>query len=569
MSQMIQHYQTSFSIVAPPERGEIDILYQAQFLMGEWVKAHEGKRFRDAGRNPEVSFLIDGSFKKRTEYRSKYSWLKTDYCIMSKSTAWAMEYTHRDAKEKNVYWVSEIGLRYFGGNNKLVVSVKISYKISTEYALTGRNFSPDVSIPWCVAGLIESFDDCRFHSGGRDITVCIGKPVFVTNDETLNDLENLLPSPDRKLAIVLLCGDSRQLKDEAAFLAKNMFAKALVYVVPYQMSNPKFRSFIKRYGMVFQECRFVPPFTVYDRTLQDSLKYRVNIIDEAKGHRATILRTWLGIHPVNEQGGVSDVANVQLLLRRELYAKVVQSMKQYVPKENFEKIKQDLDEMSGLFMLSEEENKKAREEKKKLADRVDELEIKKEKLEEEKKKIESKHATEIFNIQMKQQGVARKTLSNMNVLPREYPDKLIGLKAFERFYGNLLFAVSAWSSAEEYSRRFEEVRIAWEMLYDLDQVLWQLIFDDGSINVAKEFNSKSRFEYAAGEGRMTTRDNELAATRKFEYQGKTYEMWKHLKYSNRTGKQLRIYFDIDHVKRKLIVGHIGDHLDNATTRTIH
>ena len=569
MSQLIQHYQTSFSIVRARERGGNDMLYQAQFLIGEWVKKHESKRFRGAGRNPEVSFRIDGSFRKRTEYKSKYSWLKTDYCIMSKSTAWAMEYTHRDAEEMNVYWVSEIGLRYFGNSNKLVVSVKISYKLSTEYALTGRNFLPDVSIPWCVAGLIETFDDCRFYSGDRDITLCIGKPVFVTNDEILNDLETLLPSSDRKLAIVLLCGDSQQLKDEAVFFAKNMFAKALVYVVPYQMSNPKFRSFIKRYGMVFQECRFVPPFTVYGRTLQDSLKYRVNIKDVANKRRATILKAWLGIHPVNENGGVPDVANVQLLLRRELYAKVVQSMKQYVPKENFEKIKLELDEVSGLFLLSEEENKKTREEKKRLADRVDELEFKKEELEEEKKEIKSKHATEIFNIQMKQQGVARKTLTNLNVLPREYPDTLIGLKAFERFYGNLLFAVSAWTSAEEYSSRFEDVRIAWEMLYDLDQVLWQLIFSDVSINVAKEFNSNSRFEYAAGEGRMTTRDNELAATRKFEYQGKTYEMWKHLKYSNRTGKQLRIYFDIDHEKRKLIVGHIGDHLDNATTRTLH
>ena len=83
-----------------------------------------------------------------------------------------------------------------------------------------------------------------------------------------------------------------------------------------------------------------------------------------------------------------------------------------------ELVKQELDEMSGLFLLSEEENKKAREEKKKLADRVDELEFKKVELEEEKKEIKSKHATEIFNLQMIQQGVARKTLSKVNVLPR-------------------------------------------------------------------------------------------------------------------------------------------------------
>ena len=87
MSQLIQHYQTGLSIVKSQESGESDMLYQAQFLIGEWVKAKEGKRFRVHKRNPQTSFCIDGAFIKRAEYKSKYSWLKTDYCIMSNSTA--------------------------------------------------------------------------------------------------------------------------------------------------------------------------------------------------------------------------------------------------------------------------------------------------------------------------------------------------------------------------------------------------------------------------------------------------------------------------------------------------
>lgn len=57
--------------------------------------------------------------------------------------------------------------------------------------------------------------------------------------------------------------------------------------------------------------------------------------------------------------------------------------------------------------------------------------------------------------------------------------------------------------------------------------------------------------------------------RKFEFEGRPYEMWTHLKYGNRTGKQLRIHFAIDREKQRIIVGYIGEHMDNATTRTIH
>lgn len=562
MSQLIQHYQTGLSIVKSQETGESDMLYQAQFLIGEWVKAKEGKRFRAHKRNPQTSFCIDGAFIKRAEYKSKYSWLKTDYCIMSNSTAWAMEYTHRDDKEKNIFWVSQIGLRYFNDSFKLVISVKISYKLSTEYVLTGKNYSPDISIPWCVAELIKKFEGCNFFSGSHDITKGIGKPIHATNNEILKDIGNVIGARDRKLGIVLLCGDSELLMQEAAFLSKNMFAKVLVYVVPYNMGNAQIRRLINRCGLNFGECLFIPPFIVHDNELQKRLIYKVDASESSKERRKIILRAWLGIHPVNEMGMVSDITNVQLLLRRELYGKVVRSMEEFVPNEKFEEIKRELDDVTGLFELSEEERKR-------LEEKVGELEYRNVELEETNETIKKDHKTEIYNMQMQQQGAARKASLRTDALPREYPSELVKLKAFENFYGNLLFSDSAWKSAEEYSKRFDEVGIAWEMLHDLNHILWGLIFDGRSTDIVKEFKSKSRFEYATGEGRMTKRNGELTSQRKFNCLNQGYEMWKHVKYSNRGGKQLRIYFDIDQLKRKLVIGHIGDHLDNATTRTLH
>ena len=201
MSQIIQHYQTSFVIQNETQTGE-NKLYQAQRLIGEWVKSHEGRRFRESGRDKSASFLIDGNFQRRAYYSSKFSWCTTDYCIEDDSLAWAVRYTHRDACVRDVFWVSDIGLRAFTATGRLVVSVKISYKISTEFAITGQKFEPDVSIPWCVEGLLETFDGSHFYSGEQDVTSGIMGAVVVKNADHAQQVLAYIDLHDRKLAVV-------------------------------------------------------------------------------------------------------------------------------------------------------------------------------------------------------------------------------------------------------------------------------------------------------------------------------------------------------------------------------
>lgn len=562
MSQIIRHYQTSF-VVDNDKQTAANKLYQAQRVIGEWVKAHERKRFARLKRDKTSSFLIDRNFTHRAHYKSKYSWYKTDYCLDEDSTAWAIQYTHRDNKIRDVFWVSDIGLRAFNESGRLVVNVQISYKVSTEHALTGEPYEPSVSIPWCVEALLESFKGSRFFSGEQDVTEGIGRAITINDVDQASRIISYVESEDRKLAVVLLHGETKDTHEEANYLSKNLFGKALVYIVPYKVEIKKV---LARFRLEFNECLFVPNFRVH-KDLGRKLRYFVTNQKALEKTHQILLHSWLGYHPINERGAVSDVENVQLLIRRRKFFKLAELIQKSVPAAEYEKMKTQLKDMSGLFELSEAEKKELEEKAGQLEDRVGELEIQNLDLQIKKDELEDKHAAEVYNIKATQESFMRKSAENECVLPREYPGSFAALKAFAPFYKHLAFAEKAWDPALAY-RNFKDFEIAWKMLHDLDQKLWEIVFVKRG-DIEHEFESSTVFEYAKGEGAQTTNNARLVQMRRFEFEGKQYEMWPHLKYGNKPGKQLRIHFAFDNDRQRIIVGYIGEHMDNATTRTMH
>lgn len=562
MSQIIRHYQTSF-VVDNDKQTAANKLYQAQRVIGEWVKAHERERFARLKRDKTSSFLIDGNFTHRAHYKSKYSWCKTDYCLEEDSTAWAIQYTHRDNKIRDVFWVSDIGLRAFNESGRLVVNVQISYKVSTEHALTGEPYEPSVSIPWCVEALLKRFKGSRFFSGEQDVTEGIGRAITINDVDQASRIISYVESEDRKLAVVLLHGETKDTHEEADYLSKNLFGKALVYIVPYKVEIKKV---LARFRLEFNECLFVPNFRVH-KDLGRKLRYFVTNQKALEKTHQILLHSWLGYHPINERGAVSDVENVQLLIRRRKFFKLAELIQKSVPAAEYEKMKTQLKDMSGLFELSEAEKKELEEKAGQLEDRVGELEIQNLDLQIKKDELEDKHAAEVYNIKATQESLMRKSAENVCVLPREYPGSFSALKAFAPFYKHLAFAEKAWDPALAY-RNFKDFEIAWKMLHDLDQKLWEIVFVKRG-DIEHEFESSTVFEYAKGEGAQTTNNARLVQMRRFEFEGKQYEMWPHLKYGNKPGKQLRIHFAFDNDRQRIIVGYIGEHMDNATTRTMH
>jgi hypothetical protein len=54
--------------------------------------------------------------------------------------------------------------------------------------------------------------------------------------------------------------------------------------------------------------------------------------------------------------------------------------------------------------------------------------------------------------------------------------------------------------------------------------------------------------------------------RKLQYGDQEYDITPHVKHGNQEPKLVRIHFAFDEAKRKIVVGHIGRHIPNYTTK---
>lgn len=76
-----------------------------------------------------------------------------------------------------------------------------------------------------------------------------------------------------------------------------------------------------------------------------------------------------------------------------------------------------------------------------------------------------------------------------------------------------------------------------------------------------------QFELALAEGRNTNRNKRLRRLRRLEYRGRTLDITPHLKVGRGWDSEdtLRIYFAWDDVDGRIVIGHIGTHLENDTS----
>ena len=113
------------------------------------------------------------------------------------------------------------------------------------------------------------------------------------------------------------------------------------------------------------------------------------------------------------------------------------------------------------------------------------------------------------------------------------------------------------------------VREAWEMLVHLQDCMWSLKFEaDGAADWERTFREKTGYDLAMSEGKQTQNDKGLMRLRKIMHGGREYDITPHVKHGNVEPKAVRIYFAFDEGGRKIVVGHIGKHIPNYTTKNM-
>lgn len=112
----------------------------------------------------------------------------------------------------------------------------------------------------------------------------------------------------------------------------------------------------------------------------------------------------------------------------------------------------------------------------------------------------------------------------------------------------------------------------WSCLYQVAGALVDL-YRNGIKDVEKAFKQRTGWELAPTEGAETRMIAEFMNLRKDVYDGREISVEPHIKFpksARKTGAQYqRLYYAYDSQTRKIIVGYVGDHLENYMSLSVH
>ena len=142
----------------------------------------------------------------------------------------------------------------------------------------------------------------------------------------------------------------------------------------------------------------------------------------------------------------------------------------------------------------------------------------------------------------------------------------VGMYFTKVFPEKIDFSERGFKSLNACTTRVETI---WECFYQIATHLTDL-YRAGSSDMEEDFKTKTGWTLKRGEGKMTRRDKSLMAQRMDSYDGRTIIIEPHVANGNRENDLnfIRVYFAYDPVSRKIIIGHVGKHLENFSTRSI-
>lgn len=146
----------------------------------------------------------------------------------------------------------------------------------------------------------------------------------------------------------------------------------------------------------------------------------------------------------------------------------------------------------------------------------------------------------------------------LGALP-ETPAEVVA--AAERLFGGrLAFTERAHRSARDTG--YTDVPRVWKAMVAMASTLYDIYFNArDSVNVESEFQRRTGFELAMGEGSETNRSSRLSALRQDTYLGRAIDVSPHVKLGRKAPANMRIHYYVDRETRRIVISHVGDHLE--------
>jgi len=529
------HYQTSFRV----KDTEGTALKQLKSTVYGWIAEKETDKLVKTDK---------ASFFKRCDWKNLFkthSGIFTGSYYSDTGDAWAMHYMELDGKlSRKRFWYSDIGLRK--ENESVIVSVRVSYAWNEE-SLVHETEVPVTTVPRVVRFILQGY---HVYSGRPQFRL-VDKPVPFKDAGMGKALCDFIQSPDRQFPLIVFNGDLPEQMREAGTLSRELAGKCLVAVVA---SNIDLADEIKmylpaNYRIPFNQFRVFFPFNHPRNSPVRHRWYAINDPEYLQDRRG-IVNCLLRNHSLHEANAIENVEDIKRLVRREKLLKL-----KAADPEQQNQLNQFLEEHASVAKERDDFKREAAA----WATEVD-------RLEDEVRKLDWR--CKDYQGRLNDIGGNESSVDVSKLMPSLPTNLLQVAESAGRFFNRLVITPSALDSASDYAA-CQSIHEAWEMLRHLNDTMSHLKYvDDTPKDLEKVFKEKTGYDLALNEGKLTQKDKKLMRLRSLIHDGKEYDITPHLKHQNNEPKSVRIYFAFDEISKKIIVGHIGKHIRNATTRTL-
>jgi hypothetical protein len=533
MHNTTTHYQTSLRVTDPDGEG----MRRVKAAVYGWVAKKESDRIV---RKDKSVFFFRCNWVNLYE---THSTLCTDTYLSQDGDAWAMRYTEIDKEcGRKRFWYSDVGLKKEGAT--VIVSVRVSFAWNTE-DLRHDHEAPNPSVPVVVRYILQ---DNHVFSGRSEFRL-LEKPIPFTEAGVGKALCNFIQSSERRYPLVVFNGDSAEQVSEAKKLARELTGKCIVAIIA---SNIELAEEIKLflpadYRIPYGQFRVFFPFSGRSNSPARHRWYDIHS-EEYPEQRHGIVNGLLRNHSLLEVGAVETVDEIRRLVAREELLKV----KVETPDQQ----KQLNEFLEEHVRVAAERDQFKREAEAYAAD-ID-------RLEDEVRGLDWRCKDYQGRLDAAGNGVDVDVANLLPVLPTNLAQVA---ETAAKFFPRLVITEAALEAAREYDE-CKSLCEAWEMLRHLNEAMYRMKFEDGSKEIEKTFQDRTGYEVAMKEGPSTKNDKRLMDLRKLIHDGQEYDISPHLKHGNKEPKLVRIYFAFDEKGKKVVVGHIGKHIPNATTKTL-
>ncbi|PWU09500.1 MAG: hypothetical protein C5B50_27365 [Verrucomicrobia bacterium] len=532
MTNATTHYQTSFRVLGTGA----DTFAKVKANIYGWILEKEPDNVVSERKK---DFFFRCQWKNMFQTRSI---VETNTLLSESGDAWALHYMEVDKGcGRQRFWYTDIGLKQDGSD--VVVSVRTSYARNTE-DLSGERSEPEPTVPKVVRYLLE-----------QNKAYC-GLPQFRLKQDPLvldtvgmgKVLAEFITSPERRYPLIVFNGNGTGHMDEAGRLARALAGKCQVVVVATNQDlGDELRHFLPEdYWVSFGYFRVFFPFHQRPNSPARHRWYNIESSDYEM-QRDGLVHGLLRNHILQERHAVQTVDDVNRLVAREKLL----NLKAANPAQQ-----KELEEFFKIQGEVEEQLKRAEAEASSYANQVDDL---------EKQNGELNHKIRALQAQLEaasdDEGV------NVSELLPSLPTNLLEVaKLAARAFPRLIITQNALRAASDFGG-CRCVTEAWEILRHLQSYMWELKFKpDGQVDWERTFRETTGYDLAMSEGKQTQDDKKLMRLRKISHDGREYDITPHVKHGNQEPRLVRVYFAFDEIGKRIVVGHIGRHIPNYTTK---